>query len=251
MSVFYKDNKKHAFRIVFSFIFAAKFNVQTKFINIMKNQSIYSQPVPDFGALLETLKENGRRIDEIVERGEKERQEREKKREEDYARWQAESDKRHQELDRTYQEIRKLRIENSTKWGRLVEALCAPAALKLFMDEGIGITRIYQEGASKKAKVEGIDKMEVDVVLVNSTVAVVVEVKSSCESADVDHFLAQMKHFKKFFPEFAEMTVYGAIAAIEYKKGAAEHARKCGLYTLHLSGEDTYTMQKPENRATF
>ena len=233
---------------------------------------MYSQPVPDFGALLETLKENGRRIDEIVERGEKERQEREKerqerekerqelekerlerekKREEDYARWQAESDRRHQELDRTYQEIRKLRIENSTKWGRLVEALCAPAALKLFKDEGIGITRIYQEGASKKAKVEGIDKMEVDVVLVNSTVAVVVEVKSSCDSADVDHFLAQMKHFKKFFPEFAEMTVYGAVAAIEYKKGAAEHARKCGLYTLQLSGEDTFTMQKPENRATF
>ena len=224
----------------------------------MESQNIHSQPVPDFGALLETLRENGRRMDELVERGERERQEREKERlelekmrEEDNTRWQAESDKRHQELDRTYQEIRQLRIENSTKWGRLVEALCAPAALKLFKDEGIGITRIYQEGASKKAKVDGIDKMEVDVVLVDSNVAVVVEVKSSCGAADVNHFLKQMRHFKKFFPEFADKTVYGAIAAIEYKKGAAEHARKRGLYTLHLSGEDTYTMQKPENRKTF
>ena len=231
----------------------------------MENQSIYSQPVPDFGALLETLKENGRRMDELVERGErerqerekereereKERQEREKKRDEDNARWQAESDRRHQELENTYQEIRKLRIENSTKWGRLVEALCAPAALKLFQDEGIGITRIYQEGSSKKAKVEGIDKMEVDVVLVNSTVAVVVEVKSSCGAADVNHFLKQMRHFKKFFPEFADKTVYGAVAAIEYKKGAAEHARKRGLYTLQLSGEETFTMERPENRKTF
>lgn len=249
----------------------------------MENQNIYGQPAPDFGALLESVKENGRQIQEIVERQEKERQEREKEREkerqerekvnqelekerlriekerlelekkheENNARRQAENDRRHQELENTYQEIRKLRMENSTKWSRLVEALCTPAALKLFMDEGIGITRIYQEGSSKKAKVDGIDKMEVDAVLVNSTVAVVVEVKSSCGAADVNHFLKQMRHFKKFFPEFADKTVYGAIAAIEYKKGAAEHARKRGLYTLQLSGEDTFTMQRPDNRKTF
>ena len=47
----------------------------------MENQNIYGQPAPDFGALLESVKENGRQIQEIVERQEKERQEREKERE--------------------------------------------------------------------------------------------------------------------------------------------------------------------------
>lgn len=139
----------------------------------------------------------------------------------------------------------------TTQWGKLVEALCAPAALKLFKNSGIGIDRIYQECARATRPEDGQDAMEIDVLYENSHVMVAAEVKTTCNKTDVDEFIAKMKRFKENFPTFADKTVYGAIAAIKYNQGAAEYARKKGLFVLTFSGEDTFTMQEPTVRTVF
>ena len=77
----------------------------------MENQNIYGQPAPDFGALLESVKENGRQIQEIVERQEKERQEREKEREKE----RQEREKVNQELEKERLRIEKERLELEKK----------------------------------------------------------------------------------------------------------------------------------------
>lgn len=246
----------------------------------MENQSIQNYPFPDFGALLESVKENGRRMDENYNRYLKEKAEREaqweaerKTKEEHWekerqahkdfcemmmAKWDRmleEDQRKHAEfkewMKKSEEETKRLRDENATKWGRLVEALCAPAALKLFKDLGIGIQNIYREGESIKATVNGVDKMEVDVLLENCSVLVAVEVKTTCSVEDVKYFIQQMQKFRYYFPRFGERTVYGAMAAISYKGKAVGYAQKQGLFTLKLSGEDTFTMINPETPKTF
>ena len=212
---------------------------------------------PDFGALLESVKENGRRIDERDERFRMEQAEREarweaERRERD-AKWEAERKEFRERMDKisadTNRAIKDMKNVFTTQWGRLVEALCKPAAYKLFKKEGIEIDRVY-EGVHK-AKVKGQDVMEIDVALCDTSVAVIVEVKTRCGRHDIDYFLSQMKHCKELYPDFADKELRVAVAAIKYDDGAEEYARERGLYVLKLSGEDTFTMVAPKKPKTF
>ena len=212
----------------------------------MNNVETITPQYPDFGALLESVRENGRRIDERDERFRKEQAERE-------AKWQAEMKAANERLDKisadTNKAIKDMKNVFTTQWGRLVEALCKPAAYKLFKKEGIQIDRVY-EGVHK-VKVDGQDAMEIDVALCDTSVAVIVEVKTRCRKHDIDYFLSQMKHCKEWYPDFADKELRVAVAAIKYDDGADTYAQRCGLYVLKLSGEDTFTMTSPKKPKTF
>ncbi len=205
---------------------------------------------PDFGALLESVKENGRLMRESADRYYKEQAEREKERD---AKWEAERKEFRERMDKisvdTNKAIKDMKNVFTTQWGRLVEALCKPAAYSLFKKEGIEIDRVY-EGVHK-AKVNGQDAMEIDVALCDTSVAVIVEVKTRCGRRDIDYFLDQMKHCKEWYPDFANKELRVAVAAIKYDDGADKYAQEHGLYVLKLSGEDTFTMSAPKKPKTF
>ena len=194
--------------------------------------------------MLESVRENGRRIDERDERFRKEQAERE-------AKWQAEMKAANERLDKisadTNKAIKDMKNVFTTQWGRLVEALCKPAAYKLFKKEGIQIDRVYED----VHKVDGQDAMEIDVALCDTSVVVIVEVKTRCGRHDIDYFLSQMKHCKEWYPDFADKELRVAVAAIKYDDGADTYAQGCGLYVLKLSGEDTFTMTSPKKPKTF
>lgn len=231
---------------------------------------------PDFGALLESIKENNRKMDEKAEQYYKEQKERDAKweaerreqdakweaerkereakweterREQDAkwkereAKWEAERKEANEQMNKTLAEIKRLREDNSSKWGRMIEALCTPAALKLFKERNIGIERISQE--CRTANLWGEDKMEVDVMYENGHVLVATEVKMTCSAEDVRYFLSQMERFKEYFPGLADRTVYGAIAAIKFNDGADTFARRKGLFVIPFTGEDTFTLLDP------
>lgn len=219
---------------------------------------------PDFLTVLKSLMESGRRMNENYERYLKERKEREakweaerKERAKREAKWKKEHAKREAEqnarLDKisadTNKAIKEMKNVFTTQWGRLVEALCKPASLALFKKEGIEIDRIYED--VHKAKVDGQDVMEIDVALCDTTVAVIVEVKSRCDSHDIDYFLSQMQHCKEWYKEFANTKLLVAVAAISYDAGVETYARRKGLYVLTLSGEDTFTMSAPATPLSF
>jgi hypothetical protein len=205
---------------------------------------------PDFGALLESVKENGRLMRESADRYYREQAEREKERD---AKWEAERKEFRERMDKisvdTNKAIKDMKNVFTTQWGRLVEALCKPAAYSLFKKEGIEIDRVY-EGVHK-AKVNGQDAMEIDVALCDTSVAVIVEVKTRCGRRDIDYFLDQMKHCKEWYPDFANKELRVAVAAIKYDDGADTYAQERGLYVLKLSGEETFTMASPKNPMVF
>ena len=229
-------------------------------IKILKNMETTADATPqnpDFLTVLKSLMESGRRMNENYERYLKERKEREAKweaeKKERDAKWELERDEFRERMDKisadTNMAIKDMKNVFTTQWGRLVEALSKPAALALFKKEGIEIDRIYEE--VHKAKVDGQDVMEIDVALCDTSVAVIVEVKTRCGRRDIDYFLSQMEHCKEWYKEFADKKLLVAVAAIKYDDGADTYARKCGLYVLKLTGEETFTMAVPKRPLTF
>jgi hypothetical protein len=223
----------------------------------MENITTIMPQYPDFGALLESIKENGRRIDERDERFRKEQARWEAERKERDERWAAELEKDRAEFkermdkisEDTNKAIKDMKNVFTTQWGRLVEALSKPAALALFKKEGIEIDRVFED--VRKIKKDGQDVMEIDVALCDTTTAVIVEVKSHCDNHDINHFLSQMEHCKEWYPDFADRKLLVAVAAISYAPGTEAYAQRLGLYVLKLTGEEPFTMEVPQNPLAF
>ena len=227
----------------------------------MDNSTITTAQFPDFGALLESVRENGRRMQESAERYYKEQAERDAKwkaeQAERDAKWkaehaehEAERDARMERISReTKKAIKEMKNVFTTEWGRLVEALCKPAAFKLFKKEGIEIDRVYE--GIHKAKEDGQDVMEIDVALCDTSVAVIVEVKTRCGKRDIDYFLSQMEHCKEYYKEFADKKLLVAVAAISFDTGAVKYAHRKGVYVLKLTGEEIFTLSAPDNPIAF
>lgn len=152
-------------------------------------------------------------------------------------------------LAETRKAVREMKEMFTCQWGRLVEALSKPAALALFKKEGIEIDRVFED--IRKIKKDGQDVMEIDVALCDTSAAVIVEVKSHCDSHDINHFLNQMEHCKEWYPDFANKKLLVAVAAVDYAQGAEDYAQRRGVYVLKLTGEETFTMKAPENPAAF
>ena len=218
--------------------------------NKMENSTVLTPQYPDFGALLESVRENGRRMQESAERYYKEQAERDAKWKAEQAEYNAARDARMEKISRESKKaIKEMKNVFTTEWGRLIEALCQPAAFKLFKKEGIEIDRIYE--GIHKAKEDGQDVMEIDVALCDTSVAVIVEVKTRCGKRDIDYFLSQMQHCKEYYTEFADKKLLVAVAAISYDTGAVKYAHKKGVYVLKLTGEETFTLSAPDNPKAF
>ena len=136
----------------------------------------------------------------------------------------------------------------TNEFGKMIEDLCKPAALKIFKAEGIDIDHTYEGSRREKA---GEEEMEVDALLCNKTEAVAVEVKTTCFKKDVDYFFKKMKHFKEVFHEFEGKKVYAAIAAMRFANGSDKYAQRKGLYVLSPLSDGMFSLEKPNNREVF
>ena len=159
-----------------------------------------------------------------------------------------ETDERLNRTSKQIEEANKRYGGFTNEFGKMVEDLCRPAALKIFKKEGIDIDHSYEGSRRERA---GEEEMEVDVLLCNKTEAVAVEVKTTCYKKDVDYFLRKMKRFKGIFHEFEGKTVYAAVAAMRYANGSDKYARRKGLYVLSPLSDGMFSLEKPSKREVF
>ncbi len=189
------------------------------------------------GELIEAQKETERRLQE-TERLLKEQAQ--------------ETDRRFQENDRQLQEtktlIQAISEENRQvnrqlskqlgelggTWGRFVEDLVAPACERLFVERGIPVDQVSQR---VRRRHQG-ETLEIDVLVVNQGHVLAVEVKSRLSVDDINEFVADLERFRDFFPEYAQMQIYGAVAGIGIDSGADRYAYRQGLFVLAQAGDD-------------
>ena len=167
------------------------------------------------------------------ERRAKEQERRAKERAEEEARRDKEEERRSREAEKRSKELDK-KIEALTgKWGRFVEGLIVPAAEKIFKARGINVDKIYQQARARKNGKE----MEVDVLAVDGEHAVLIEVKSTLSVEDVREHKEKLMQFKKFFPEYSDKKVVGAVAGIVIQEEADKYAYREGMFIIGQSGE--------------
>jgi hypothetical protein len=138
-----------------------------------------------------------------------------------------------QENKRINRQVSKQLAELGGAWGRFVEDLVAPACERLFMERGIPVDQVSQR---VKRRRQG-ETLEIDVLVVNQGHVLAVEVKSSLSVEDVKEFVQDLGQFRDFFPEYAQMAIYGAVAGIGIEAGADRYAYRQGLFVLAQSGE--------------
>jgi hypothetical protein len=73
--------------------------------------------------------------------------------------------------------------------------------------------------------------------VVNTTEAVLVEVKSKLTQADVDEHLERLGKFKQLMPRYDDVQAMGAVAGMVVPPDVARYAYRRGLFVLAQSGD--------------
>lgn len=183
------------------------------------------------------FKETDARLDKRFQETRAELDQRFKETDAKFKETQAELNQRFQETDARFKETdRKLNQLSGlfgSQWGKLIEALVQPNALRLFQERGIPVQHLYQRAKSQRNG----QTMELDLLLENTDTVLVLEVKSTLRVSDINDFLADLGRFVDFFPRFGGYRVYGGVAGLEIVEDADRYAYRQGLFVLSVVGE--------------
>ena len=148
---------------------------------------------------------------------------------------QKETDK---QINRVSQQIGEL----GNRLGEFVEWQVRPAVVRLFQERGIDVHE-FHPGISVKRDNEG---LEIDLLVVNDTDAILVEVKSKLTQRDVDEHLQRLAKFKRLMPRFRDVKALGAVAAMIVPDEVASYGCRQGLFVLVQSGENVIILNDAE-----
>lgn len=193
-------------------------------------------------SIVEEIWQTLRETDRIVKETALQMKETDRKMEET-SRQMRETDQRMKETDRLVKENSRQLGGLMGKWGQFVENMVAPGCVALFEARGIPVSQVSQR---VKARLADGRNMEVDILVINHTVAVLVEVKSTLTVEDVRDHLKRLGMFKAFFPLYQDKRVMGAVAGITSEGDAEEFARKHGLFVIVQSGDAVRLDNPPE-----
>ncbi len=134
----------------------------------------------------------------------------------------AEADRRHAELEKLVASANTAVNNLTSRWGRFVENLVEPAAVRIFQERGIDVKETHKRMKVKRGEIE----MEIDIFVVDDYEAVAIEVKSHLTQEAVDEFLTDLTQFKQAFPVYRNFRIYGAVAGIEIDENVDRYAYK-------------------------
>lgn len=136
-------------------------------------------------------------------------------------------------LRRQNQQLNEQLGKLGNRLGEFVEWQVRPVVVRLFQERGIAVHEFYP-GASAQRGNEGI---EIDLLVVNSTEAILVEVKSKLTKADVDEHLERLGKFKRLMPRYGDVRAMGAVAGMVVPDEVARYAYRQGLFVMAQSGD--------------
>ncbi len=153
-----------------------------------------------------------------------------------------ETERRFQETDRQIKMVNQQIGKLGNRLGEFVEWQVRPSAVRLFQDRGIDLHELQSDVSVKR--VDG--GLEIDLLVVNDTEVVLVEVKSKLTQRDVDEHLQRLEKFKRLMPRYQNMKAFGAVAAIVVQDEVANYAYNQGLFVLTQSGENMTILNSSE-----
>ncbi|WP_200988866.1 hypothetical protein [Anabaenopsis elenkinii] len=112
----------------------------------------------------------------------------------------------------------------------------------MFQQRGIDVYELYPELSTQR----GGEGLEIDLLVVNDTEAVLIEVKSKPNQADVDKHLQGLEKFKRLMPRYTDVQAMGAVAGMVVTNEVRDYAYGQGLFVLGLCGDDVVILNEPD-----
>jgi hypothetical protein len=161
-----------------------------------------------------------RQLLEMQQQAEKDRQQAERER---------------QQAERERKDFNKRLAEISDSMGTLIEDMVAPSAFRLanaiFRDEEA------QSTAIRVRRRQGGESMELDLLAIGPTKALVIEVKRRLDAGKVAEYQDRLKSISIFFPELAGKTVIGAAASVYLEPSVIALLNRQKLYGIAMGDE--------------
>ena len=168
---------------------------------------------------------------------------------------QRETERRMQETDRQTQETRRQMRETdrrlrkteelfNSQWGKLIEALVKGDLVALLNRRGI---EVHHTMTNLERNFGG-RTWEIDILAVNSSEVVAVEVKTTLKVRDVDHFLNTLRNLTELMPEYAGHVAYGAVAYLKADESSDKYAEGQGLFVIRATGSSASITNRQDFR---
>ena len=158
----------------------------------------------------------------------------------------AETDRKFQETSDKIQElsvkIKEARELFEGQWGKLMESLVRGDLVKMLQERNIDVRHTFPNVDHRSKE----DQYEYDIIAVNGTEAVVVEVKTTLKVKHIKKFLEDLKKFPHRFPDFKEKITYGAIAYLNAHEKSTTYAEKQGLFVIRATGSSASLINKED-----
>ncbi|WP_460193011.1 hypothetical protein [Thermosynechococcus sp. FA-CM-4201] len=163
------------------------------------------------------------------------------------------TERQFQETDRRFQETERLLREEArqlnqqigklgNRLGEFVEWQVRPAVLRLFQSRGIAVSQLYSDVILQ----DGNESLEIDLLVVNTDEAVLVEVKTKLSQGDVDEHLERIAKFRRLAHQYRGTKLLGAVAGMIVPPDVARYAYRQGLFVLAQSGDGVTILNDPQ-----
>jgi TPP-dependent indolepyruvate ferredoxin oxidoreductase alpha subunit len=157
----------------------------------------------------------------------------------------AETDKKFQKTERFIKELSKNIGGVNNSLGDMAEGLMASDLYETFAALGLDFEHSFQNYEVKDKKTKR-TVAEVDKLLVNGTIAMVVETKTTMTRGDVDEHETRMERLRREPNSlFANRKLYGAMASVKTSRMARQYAIDKGFFVIELAG-NTIKIDMPE-----
>jgi hypothetical protein len=144
-----------------------------------------------------------------------------------------ETKRQFQETARQIKAVNKQIGDLGNRLGEFVEWQVRPAVVRLFQERGLDIHEFHPEASAQR----GDEGIEIDLLVINDTDAILVEVKTKLSQQDVDDHLERLAKFKRLMPSYYNKRAFGAVTGMIVPDSVARYAYHKGLFVLAQSGD--------------
>ncbi len=157
--------------------------------------------------------------------------------------------KKETEIERKKTEKKTKELEElfTSQWGKLIESLVEGDLVNLLQQKGIDVT---QTTTNLKYQKNG-EHAEFDIIALNGTEMVVVEVKTTLHAKHVEHFRKKMETFKILFPIYKNFKIYAAMAFLRQESHSAQRAENIGFFVIKATGKSAAIINKSDFKPFF
>ena len=150
------------------------------------------------------------------------------------------------QINKLEKSINKIGGRFNERWGHFVESLVEGKLLHLLKERGILVDCIFSNIQKGIKDIDGniILRQEFDIIALNGTEMVVIEVKTVLTPTKVEDFLKTLKKVKSYFPDYKNKKLYGAVAYLKHENKASFFAEEKGLFVIKATGDSAHIINK-------